>query len=112
MQAGGGRIVSGAERAAGGTADEWIARIKEELAAHDRAHPTGCRRRSRSTRSFTNQQPARSHLAVSKAQGADEITSLGAREEHQEPRWLGRSFPRCDQPEIRPQGRSRRGADG
>ncbi len=31
--------------------DEWLARIKQELAAHDKAHPGRPRRRSRSTRS-------------------------------------------------------------
>ena len=34
--------------------DEWLVRIKEELAAHDKAHPERCRRRSRSTRSCIN----------------------------------------------------------
>ena len=34
--------------------DEWLARIKEELAAYDRAHPERPSGRSRSTRSCTN----------------------------------------------------------
>ena len=34
--------------------DEWLARIKEELAAYDKAHPERRRRRLRSTRSCTS----------------------------------------------------------
>ena len=39
MQGRRGRLVSGAECAAGGLLDEWLAQITEELAAYDRAHP-------------------------------------------------------------------------
>ena len=39
MQGRRGRIVSGAERAPAALLDEWLARITEELAAYDRAHP-------------------------------------------------------------------------
>ena len=39
VQGGHGRLVSGAERAPAGAARRWLARIKEELAAHDKAHP-------------------------------------------------------------------------
>ena len=88
--------------------DEWLARIKEELAAYDKAHPGAavgavCGQPDRPQ----VQQPARSGpCALREAQGADD-DHLARRARGAQPgrARLGRHrLPRRDQPAIRPQG--------
>ena len=88
--------------------DEWLARIKEELAAHDRAHP------ERPSAPFAvNQIVHRSNNRLEHDLALCEkhkvpmvITSLGAREElNQAAHQLGRHrVSRRDQSEVRAQG--------
>ena len=76
--------------------DEWLTRIKEELAAHDRPIPSGRRRRSRSTRSCTDRTTGSSTISrfARSTRCRSIITSLGAREELNQAahRWGGIVF--------------------
>ena len=88
--------------------DEWLARIREELAAHDKAHPepaVGAVRGQPDRAPI--EQPARSgSRALREAQGADDHhLARRARRTQSGRASLGRHrFSRRDQPEIRAQG--------
>jgi nitronate monooxygenase len=94
--------------------DEWLARIKEELAAYDRARIPSVRRRrcGQPDRAQPTIGSIRTLRFARSTRCVDDDHPLGARESSIRPRTVGmHRLPRRDQPEICPQG-VEKGADG